>query len=167
MKLSIQERVIISNQLLILEKLNPEEAQSYRKHRTAIECGYTLHYGWIAEHFWDEMPEEDSQEVLNILELHRIINFSLSRDENAPEDLIQKARFKGFDGNNESQQFSYATYFVVDLGRYQELVKHQEFPNLNSHAPMLGRYRKMVERWKELGSPVNLNLEQTREILGV
>ncbi len=57
MDLSLKDRIIISNQLRILEALYPDEADWYANHRKAVEQGYKLHYGWIAEHFSDEMSE--------------------------------------------------------------------------------------------------------------
>ena len=44
MKLDIKERLALSYQLKILEKLYPEDQEYYANHRKAIEDGYELHY---------------------------------------------------------------------------------------------------------------------------
>ncbi len=42
-KFSIADRILLANQYLILEKLVPEEAESYREKRTIVENGYESH----------------------------------------------------------------------------------------------------------------------------
>lgn len=44
MKLTKVERLILSNQYSILEKLYPEEAEHYHLQKKIVENGYSLHY---------------------------------------------------------------------------------------------------------------------------
>ena len=41
---TLEQRLILINQYKILEKLYPEEAETYSQHREILEEGYTLHY---------------------------------------------------------------------------------------------------------------------------
>ena len=148
MKLNLKERVIISNQLKILEKLYPDEADYLAQQRKAIENGYALHYGLIAEHFYDEMTEEECKEVLDILDMYRSIIYSYRDLKDKSEIDEKQIQFPGFDGNIESKQLSYTNYYIIDLGRYDEIRDGMEFPDFNSHYPMLETYRKMLEKWK-------------------
>src|SRR5258708_8853622 len=118
MHLDKKERLILSNQLKILEKLYPEEATYYALHRKALENGYSLNYEWLVEHFSEAMTETECLEVLDILDMYRAITFSYAKikDPAGIEDFWLK--FRGFDGNNETSQYSYAQYFVADLGRF-------------------------------------------------
>jgi uncharacterized protein YfbU (UPF0304 family) len=165
MDLSEKDRLIISNQLKILEKLYPEEADYYSTHRKAIEQGYKLHYNWLVEHFYDEMSQEECREVLDILEMYRAITFSYRRltDKNGIDE--KQIRFKGFDGNNEGKQFGYALYFIVDLKRYDELRYGVEYPDFNSGTPMLDRYKKMLKLWEGYSKSFELTREQIVELL--
>ena len=55
MKLTKSERLSLTYQMKILEKLYPEEAAQLSQNRTALEEGFTLHYEWIFESLRDEM----------------------------------------------------------------------------------------------------------------
>ncbi|QTH71664.1 YfbU family protein [Pseudoalteromonas xiamenensis] len=156
-KITDIERLNLINQFLILEKLYPEEADYYEKNRIALEQGYKAHYRTIFEHLWEEMPEEKTREVLDILEMHRAITWSLtdlSKDNKKKSNYV----FRGFDGNEESEQLSYCHYFIVNLERYQELVENKEYPDFNSHCEMLPKYRRMLKVWKELKEEYDFRL---------
>lgn len=165
MKLDIKDRLIISNQLKILEKLYPEEANYYSKHRTAIEQGYQLHYPWLVEHFYEEMSEVECKEILDILDMYRAITFASKKVPDLAEVDDHWLKFKGFDGNNESKQLAYAQYFIVDLERYEELKYGMEFPSLNSHSQTLPKYRRMLEHWEAQGKSFELSKEALISLL--
>lgn len=166
MDLTKKERVIIANQLKILEKLYPDEAKYYADHRKAIEYGFKLHYSWVAENIdANEMSEEECKEVLNILDMHRAITNSYNRIKEETELTIEDIRFRGFDGNNETRQFSYTNYFVNDLGRFDELRYGSEYSDFNSHRPTIDKYRRMLDIWNEFPEKFKLNEEQIKQLL--
>lgn len=151
------ERLSFINQFLILEKLYPEEADYYEKNRIALQQGYKFHYKTIFENLWDEMSEDETKEVLDILEMHRAITWSVA-DFSKNTDISSKYFFRGFDGNEESAQLSYCHYFIVNLDRYQELIQNKEYPDFNSHCTMLPKYRRMLAVWKAEKEPYDLKL---------
>lgn len=165
MELNEKERFIIANQLKILEKLYPEEADYYAKHRKAVEHGYQLHYPWLVEHFYEEMTEGECQEVLDILEMYRAITFSFKELQDKSGIDEGRVRFSGFDGNNEGKQFSYAQYFIVDLGRFEELSYDAKYPNFNSHREMLEKYRRMLLVWRGYQKRFELDRSQLLKLL--
>ena len=137
------KRYELINQLLILEKLYPEEADYYAKNRKALEYGFALHYSWLTENLSEGLTAEECKEVLDIMDMYRSITFSWSRlhpDEETPNNI----KFKGFDGNNESSLRSYVQYFIMDLERFDELKYGQSFPSFNSHTRMLERYQNQL-----------------------
>ena len=167
MYLSIKERLIIANQLKILEKLYPEEAKGYSEHRKAIEHGFKLHYSWLTECLHEEMPEAESREVLDILAMYSAITFSYKKAEDKEGLEESKIKFHGFDGNNEGNQFGYALYFIVDLGRYTELTGGAEYPDLNSHGRIeIDDYKKMLNIWNQYEDKSSLTIAQIKELLG-
>lgn len=149
MELDKKDRLILSNQLKILEKLYPEESDYYARHRKALEEGYALHYNWLFENIYDEMSAEECKEVLDILDMYRAITFSYQKLEDKGElKSHYYLKFSGFDGNNETKQMAYAQYFMIDLDRYKELRYDQPSPDLNSHMQMMPKYRNMLSKWK-------------------
>lgn len=167
MELSRKERLFLSNQLKILEGLYPEEADYYKKHRKAIEEGYSLHYKWITENLYEEMPEEKCKEVINILDMYRALTFSYKDFEDKSDIPKSKIEFPGFDGNNETVQMNYTEYFINDLNRFNELKDDSDYPDYNIHIPMLRQYRKMLSKWDELDRKRNLSKDEIIEILEV
>lgn len=166
MQLTKKERLSFIYQLRMLEALYPAEAPDFANHRTALENGFTLHYEWMFEHLDEEMSEEDCREVLEILDMYRAINTALDGLEKT--DALHShrlAKFRGFDGNNESEQMSYARYFIVDLDRYSEL-QQGDYGYFNSHVPMLGTYQNMLERWQAIDKPFQLSRQQLVTVLG-
>jgi len=152
MRLSRTERWILSNQYRILEALYPDEAESLRESREALEHGYELDYKLACEHVYsdeDVMTEEECEEVVDILEMFSALKraYQSLKDKSGIQDWSIK--FAGFDGNNETKQMAYARYFCRSGGgRYTELDRGDDF---NSHMPVLGRYREMFAKWKEMG----------------
>jgi uncharacterized protein YfbU (UPF0304 family) len=144
-ELSRKERWILSNQLRILEALYPNDADYYRKNRTAIEEGYSLHYSWAAEHIYEELSYGECKEVLDILEMHSMMQRAYERLSDREGIEEWKVKFAGFDGNDETRLMGYAQYFVEELGRYSDL----DIEDFNSHMPSIGGYRLMLLAWKE------------------
>lgn len=160
------QRLNFINQYLILEKLYPEESDYYKNHRKALEHGYELHYSWLTEHIYDELPEEECQEILEILDMYRVITFSYQKLHPGKE-IPDSYRFVGFDGNNETSYMGYVQYFINDLDRFQELTYGSSYCQFNSHFPSINMYRRQVEKWKELDKKLQLSLPEINTILGV
>ncbi|MGG5870195.1 YfbU family protein [Pseudomonas peli] len=142
------KRYELINQLLILEKLYPEEADYYSRNRKALENGYELHYSWLTENINDGLSEEQCKEVLDILDMYRSITFSWQRLHDG-EEIPENLKFRGFDGNNETELMGYVQYFIIELDRFEELKYGKEHPYFNSHHPTLEMYRRMLTIWKE------------------
>lgn len=150
------KRYELINQLLILEKLYPDEADYYAKNRKALEYGFELQYSWLTESLSEGLTVEECREVLDILDMYRSITFSWNRL-NPKESIPDNIKFKGFDGNNESALRSYVQYFIMDLERFDELKYGQSFPSFNSHTRMLERYKNQLKIW------CNFDYELTEE----
>ena len=150
------KRYELINQLLILEKLYPDEANYYSKNRKALEYGFELHYSWLTENLSDGLTSEECKEVLEILDMYRSITFSWL-NHNSEMEVPSNIKFKGFDGNNESALRNYVQYFILDLERFEELKYGKSFPSFNSHTRMLEQYRRQLKVWR------NFDFDLTRE----
>lgn len=168
MQLSKLERLTLANQYLILEKLYPEEAKSYKLLRTALEDGYAIHYGNLTEHIYDELSEEDCRFVLDVLSMYRAINDVVTKTENKQIQANYYSKFNGFDGNEETKYYSYCKYYIIDQNRFEELRYGNKTDNLdlNTHTPMIDTYLKMLKRWESMENKRKLNEDQVLDILG-
>ena len=156
MDLSKNERLILINQYRILEALYPDEADYYRERRVAFERGYSHDYGEAFDILYEEMSVEECDEVIDILNMYRVITFSLSGIDNANLRESDRLKFIGFDGNEESSQFGYAQWYINERGRFEELKYGKEQAYLNSHHPTLALYRAMLEEWKKSANKLKL-----------
>ena len=148
MKLEIKDRLTLSYQLKILEKLYPEEKEYYANHRKAIEDGYELHYDWITEHLSEGLTSEQCTFVLDVLDMYATFHFSFKKLID-PAKLTESAvTFPGFDGNHETMYMAYTKYFIEDLDRFNE-IKHSTNGYYNSHRSMIMKYQNMLIKWKE------------------
>ncbi len=154
---------MLSNQYRILEALYPDEAEGLAETRDALERGYELHYDWNIQNIYDDthvMSEEECQEVIGILAMFDALKLSYEAlsDKSGIEEW--RVKFIGFDGNNESIQLGYARYFCnSDGGRFPDLKV------VNSHCPVLGRYRAMLIIWKGMNEKHELTKAEIIEIV--
>jgi uncharacterized protein len=146
MNLTRVERMILANQCRILEKLYPEDG--YAEVREVLENGYELHYNWIAERVYEETLSEDRcKEILDILSMFEALKFSYEKLTDKSGIDEHDIRFRGFDGNNEPTEHSYAQFFCKSRRAFGEIVKG-EVPN--SHSPSLDIYRRMLRVWRDV-----------------
>lgn len=166
MKLDIKDRLELSYQLKILEKLYPEEKDYYANQRKAIEDGFELHYSWLTEHLSEGLTSEECTEVLDVLDMYSSLYYSFKTLE-SPEEVTQEMiKFPGYDGNNETMKMAYTKYFIEDLGRF-EWIKELTNGYYNSHARMTSKYKNMLAKWKQfpIADRNTLSEDQLLEII--
>ncbi|WP_190300377.1 YfbU family protein [Rufibacter hautae] len=168
MQLDIKERLQLSYQLKILEKLYPEEKDYYANHRKAIEDGYELHYTWITEHLSDGLSSEECTFVLDVLDMYASFHYSFLQIEKPTKLTLSKVKFPGFDGNHETMYMAYTKYFIEDLDRFGE-IKETTNGYYNSHSEMIPKYRKMLLKWKQFKIDYSYKLteEQVSELIDI
>lgn len=169
MTLTKLERKNIVNQLLILEKLYPEEAKYYEEHRIAFENGYTSHYEDYFEGLYDEMSDDECREVLDVLDMYSALHFSFRQIKNSTSISKEDIKFIGFDGNHETSKMSYTRYFLHDLDRYKELHGSDGKYGYNSHGfKTMSNYRKMLLRYSKYNDIKKNQLDENAilDILG-
>jgi len=165
MDLTIKDRLLLWNQFSILELLKPEDAAHYGKLKTILQNGYRLHYDDLCGHLdKNEFSEEAALEVIAILSMFEAIQDSVEKIgavEGVEDRMVQ---FAGFDGTNECEQLGYLYFLVDQQERFRHVVKKRDY---NSHAPLLGKYREMLSRYKKLGNPKLLIGEEIKILTSV
>lgn len=162
--LSKQQRLSLANQYKIMKDLallrkEEYESRHYEYVEQIFENGYVKLYPRALSHIDNEMAEADSEEVLSILDMHRALLWSLG-PKASPEEL-EKVRFLGFDGNNESEYLAFAEFFQNS----PPTKKFAELQIFNSHHATLPRYRKMLAEWDRLKRRPRLSPQQIDQIL--
>lgn len=170
MEINESERLILLNQYKILSVLNPEEADTYEINMEILERGYKLHYNELNQMLSSEIPEEETSEVLDILNMYRLLFYSVKgyADKGDPDFKNKHIVFPGFDGNNEATQLGYAKFFLHKMQRFEELRHQGEFPSYNTHCMTLHIYRKMLIKINTFGQHLReLSKDQIKEVLKV
>lgn len=175
MKLTNAEKLILVMLAELHEKLgvngqtDPKFLQNaiYRDHTWAL----SQEMSGIVGDSPDPAPPEVG-EVFEFLGMWESIemayaSFNASEKKQIKEDARRfgnNVNFPGFDGNNESRYMSIAQFVVKDMDLYSHFMDH----NFNSHCPMVGDYRAMLEVFspmcRALGNQ-HLGVPQVIEIL--
>ena len=166
MKLSKQDRVTLINQYRILAALNADEKSHYMELIEVLESGYKIFYSMIDQWVADEMPEEECQFVLQILNLYRVIEDKKRVSQDSRLLSHNFSFFRGFDGNQETEHMAFARFLIETQGKFQEqeqyLLKND---NLNSHLPMKEKYRAMLAAAGGAAKSGGLSVEDVIAIL--
>ena len=158
---------MLANQYRILEKLYPEEADHYERAREVLERGFTLNFDDYIPHIYERTMSEDAcKEVLEMLDMFSALERSYRHLPKKPDGVSERdVTFLGFDGNHETEQLSYASFLIEKEGKWRELADHGD--HLNSHAPLLGSYHRMLEVWEEfpMEEKYELSADNIRQIV--
>jgi uncharacterized protein YfbU (UPF0304 family) len=110
-------------------------------------------------------------EVVNILDMWSHVEMSF---ESLPADAKARVetavgydrgrfRFLGFDGNEESEHFSVATFMIEDVGRFASFQGRA----LNSHHPTLDHYRRQYRAYEPIRARSRGELLRATELIDV
>lgn len=153
LELSIKDRLLISYQLGILGKLNPEKEEYYANQRIAIEKGYELQYNEIIEHINPVgLTTAECHFVYDVLNLHVELRLGFNRISETTNLTLESIKFNGFDHLNEGAYLGYCTYILDEIekddDRY-DIIRETTHGEYDNHTNMIPRYKKMVEIWKK------------------
>lgn len=152
MKLSKVERLILSNQFQILSK---EENDYYSKETcenfsTILLEGYEILYDDIFTGMDEIVTSEKGRFVLDVLNMYRTISNSYLELSKKGTDLTERdIAFKGFDGNNETGEYSFLRFVIKDYNRFNDL-EENEFMKFNSHRPSIEQYEKQLDTYNNI-----------------
>jgi uncharacterized protein YfbU (UPF0304 family) len=155
------DRQVLSLLHRILARVLPEDANDvdleYQLERAKIlEEGFAGEYWLEVAGFSTELSKRDCGRVSDILQMFRIITFSIDRldKDGTPvgEKLASWLEFQGFDRNDalEGHMAPYVQYLMRD-DRWSELKPQVERNDRgNSHARMLDTYMRMLAEYRRV-----------------
>ncbi|MBN6492922.1 YfbU family protein [Acinetobacter pittii] len=160
LELTDKERLILANQYEILGLLKKEDyyLDLAEQLRDGHKWLYRQSFGTLSEN----LPDEDAELVLNILEVHKALKISYDALTDKSGISIQDISFAGFDGNNESELID----FVDALKKSNRFVNVIDAGVRNSHIPKVHTYETMIQKWHELDQSYTLTKDQILYILG-
>lgn len=161
--LRIVDRQVLSLLHRILGRVLPEDANDvdgdleYQLMRAQIlEQGYAGEYWLEVAGFRTELSQRDCERVSDILQMFRILTFSIAQlaeaGETVDDTLTHRLEFQGFDHNDplEGHMASYVEHLMTD-DRWSELKPQVEAnDNGNSHARMLDTYSRMLAEYRRI-----------------
>ena len=164
---STRDRLMLSLLHRILARVLPEESndedgnEEHQLQKAMIlESGFTGEYWLEVAGFETELSKADCRRVIDILEMFRIITFSIERLKNAGEvlddNLVHGLRYRGFDHNDslEGHMARYVKYQMRDKRRWEELQPQAKAAdNGNSHMQMLEVYLRMLTEYRRIMKP--------------
>ena len=141
------ERLLLANQYEILGHLTKDDG--YSRMAENLRDGHKWLYEQHATRISDNLPSEDVDHVLTILGIYSDLKASYTKlnDKSGVDEHL--VNFPGFDGNNESELLHFAGALSKN-GNYSDTVGKDA---RNSHMPTTDMYRRMIEEWREMGSP--------------
>ncbi|KQY77549.1 hypothetical protein ASD13_02395 [Microbacterium sp. Root1433D1] len=161
---STRDRLMLSLLHRILARVLPEDADGddgnmdYQLQKAQIiESGFTGEYWFEVAGFETELSKQDCRRVIDILQMFRIITFSIERlqkqGEKLDEGLLYGLRFRGFDHNDslEGHMARYVRYQMRDELHWAELQPQAEAADDgNSHMQMLDIYMRMLTEYRKI-----------------
>lgn len=163
------QRLMLINQYRILDFLEGTNEQNNSESKlaiTALQNGFEREVQALVKNaVWTTFSMDECDEAINIFNLFRRIEFSLRKldsDESSELRKLPYVEFPGFDGNEETGYYSYATYVLEDQGRFPELYEQKH--DVNSHHATLTSYRSMLRAAAQFGSHGDLSAAQIRHI---
>lgn len=159
----IVDRQVLSLLHRILARVLPEDTndvdgdRDYQLMRARLlEAGYAGEYWYEVAGFRTELSKRDCGRVSDLLQMFRIITYSidhLSKDGMPVDDkLAFELEFEGFDHNDplEGHMASYVDFLMQD-DRWTELKPQLERnDNGNSHSRVLDTYLRMLSEYRRI-----------------
>jgi len=138
---------------LVGEDNDVDGDKAYQLERAEVlENGFVREYSTEFYGIFPELSARDSEFVVDVLDLFRVVTFSIQKLQASgvelDEDLIRSLRFEGFDLNDsrEARLLSYARY-LVNEERWSELLYtfSERNDHGNSHAALTDVYQRMLD----------------------
>lgn len=177
----VRDRIVLSMLHRILARLLPEDhngeegrPEDQIARAEILERGFTGEYWLEVAGFETELSARDSRQVIDILDMYRIITFSLRHLEEegtpADEDLGYALRFRGFDHNDalEGHMARYVRFLMRDGRHWEELIPQIEASDRgNSHMPVLQMYTRMLVEYRRIMASRERRISRFDYILSV
>jgi uncharacterized protein YfbU (UPF0304 family) len=119
---------------------------------TRLENGFEIFYLFVQGHKSIEIHQTEGQFVYDVLSMYRGIE---SYKRYYPSNVLAGCgwgSFPGFDGNCESQYREFALFLIETQEIFTEQLEYKNrTDSFNPHTQTIDRYKRMVNKWNQLG----------------
>lgn len=162
MQLSDAEKLILIMLSEIHEKLGIKNGVEPAFIKEAIYSGNTWGLTWQYPGIFDakETRDEVRNEAADILDMWTLLEAAYKKLSAADKKRVKteaapfgdEVKFRGFDGNNESEYINVSGFLIEQLGRWSNFKGR----DLNSHMPSLGGYRRTLSAYEPIRKSLGL-----------
>jgi uncharacterized protein YfbU (UPF0304 family) len=174
MKLTNAEKLILTMLADVHEKLGIDEFDT-KLIKQAVYSNNTWALSWALPGIVGDSAEPTPPEVslvVDFLDMWSFIEEAYDRfDATEKSALEAKAdpfgkhvKFSGFDGNNEAEYMSIASFLVQDMNRFSRFAGR----DLNSHCPSIEGYQRMLAKFSAIRPTLDgrgMSVEEVAEVL--
>lgn len=161
-KLDRLQRQMLYNQFEVIERVTGE---SCKEQKEILLNGYELFYGDLFVVYESSVSEADCVFVLDVLSAYRLVHIFIEQNPTDTEvNGHHRAKFIGFDGNNETKLMAFTRFLVHEQNKFEE-ARNSEHDDFNSHSPMRDVYAPMVREYK--ARKINVRKMSRDDILGM
>jgi hypothetical protein len=157
MDLTKVEKLLLANQYEILKQLDPSHEKDCDLLLKCLYDGYEFDFEQLLPHFSDPIAPGVQTEVREILQMFRMLHPGYGAE--------PAAVFVGFDGNEETEHYAYATFLLEDRGLWRE--SRRDDSDYNTHTPVLDDYRAMLAIWNAVTDKFRLTQDEIRRMVEV
>lgn len=164
MEMTNAQRLILSNQYILMAQMDPANTAKYHRLQTIVERGYGLQMRELNKDFGC-LSEEECRLVIDYMEMHHAMQESykmLDTDKQVDVDP-RRLQFLGFDAATESQLVHYVRFLTEEEGLYPQFEKAEH--NFNSQVPMLDKYQRMLQTWRNCPRQYHLSATEIQQIV--
>lgn len=163
MEMTNAQRLILSNQYYLMAQMDPENSAKYRRLQTIVERGYGLQMRELNKDFGD-LPEQECRQIIDFMEMYHAIqeSFKMLSDDNQKHVDQRRLQFLGFDVATEAQQVNYVRFLTEEEGLYPQFENSEH--RFNSHVPMLDKYQRMLQAWRNCPRQYHLSASEIQQI---
>lgn len=148
MNMDKMQRLTLINQYKILAELDKDNKKQYEEFIEILSSGYSVFYDSLTEWISDEMNENDSDFVIDVLDLYCAVE--VYEKHNGKLENLESTKFRGFDGNQEFQEMIFTRFLILKQKKFSELYEYASTTdNFNSHGLMRPVYEPIIKRWKD------------------
>ncbi|EEX36841.1 MULTISPECIES: YfbU family protein [Vibrio] len=164
MEMTNAQRLILSNQYVLMSQLDPANAEQYKRLQTIIERGYELQMTELNKEF-GAISEAQCREVIDVMEMYHAMQESYKMlDSKLSSDVdARRLNFLGYDSASEAQLVNYVRFLINTEGLYPQFERGEH--HFNSQVAMGEKYRRMLTTWRNCPRQYHLSANELNKII--
>ncbi|EKO3719448.1 YfbU family protein [Vibrio injensis] len=164
MEMTNAQRLILSNQYVLMSQLDPANAEQYKRLQTIIERGYELQMTELNKEF-GAISEAQCREVIDVMEMYHAMQESYKMlDSKLSSDVdARRLNFLGYDSASEAQLVNYVRFLINTEGLYPQFERGEH--HFNSQVAMAEKYRRMLTTWRNCPRQYHLSTNELNKII--